>query len=61
MKGGTKGLYCLYDKCNFHHLKNKKDYDSLSAFDQTKLDKYTGKEVAIEWAADAKAKKTSFK
>jgi hypothetical protein len=34
MKGGTKGLYCIYEKCNFHLLKNRKDYDSLSAFER---------------------------
>ena len=61
MKGGTKGLFCLYDKCNFHHLKNRKDFESLSANDRSTLEKYTSREKAIEWCIEAKSKKSSFK
>jgi hypothetical protein len=54
-------LFCLYDKCNFHHLKIRKDFDSLSANDRSTLEKYTSREKAIEWCIEAKSKKSSFK
>ena len=61
MKGGTKGLYCLYDKCNFHHLKNKQDYNSLSSTDRSTLGKYTNQEETIEWGIDIAPTKLTFK
>ncbi len=51
----------ISEKVLQEYLKNKKDYDSLVANNNSTLDKYKSHKEAIEWGLEAKFKKTSFK